>query len=212
MRGLRTKIGREEFDYQALMDALSGYANPRDCVTRLLRNGTIIRIKKGLYIFGEDERREPYSRELLANLIYGPSFISLESALSFYGLIPERVEAVMSVATGRSREFDTPAGRFVYRSARKDSFSLGVTRVEERNASFLIASPERALADKIRSDRRGSFSGLTMMHEYLFEDLRLDESGFVGMDPDFMEQLANALGSRKVGMCAKLLLQMRNRR
>ena len=118
----------------------------------------------------------------------------------------------MSVTPGRSREFDTPAGRFVYRSARKDSFSLGVTRVEEGNASFLIASPERALADKIRSDRRGSFSGQVMMHDYLFDDLRLDESGFVGMNPDLMEQLAGAMGSRKVSLCAELLLKMRNRR
>jgi predicted transcriptional regulator of viral defense system len=66
-----------------------------------------------LYIFGDEERRGPYSRELLANLMYGPTFISLESALAFYGLIPERVEAMLSVTTGRSREFDTPVGRFV---------------------------------------------------------------------------------------------------
>lgn len=207
MKGLRNRIGREEFDYQILKDALSGYANPRDCVTRLLRNGTIIRIKKGLYIFGEDERREPYSRELLANLMYGPSFISLGYALSFYGLTPERVEVVTSVTSGRSREFDTPVGRFVYRSTRKESFALGVSRIEEGRTPFLIASPERALADTIRSDRSGGVTGLAMMREYLFDDLRLDESGFVKMDPELMLRLADALGSRKVGMCSKLLLQ-----
>jgi predicted transcriptional regulator of viral defense system len=211
MKGMRSRIGREEFDYQTLMDVLSEYASPRDCVTRLLRNGTIIRIKKGLYIFGDDERREPYSRELLANLIYGPSFISLGSALSFYGLIPERVEAMLSVTTGRSRAFDTPVGRFVYRATRMNSFSLGVSRVEEGRTAFLIASPERALADAIRCDRRGEFSGLAMMREYLFEDLRLDESGFLKMDPEQMTQLAAGLGSKKVGFCAKLLETMRSR-
>jgi hypothetical protein len=211
MKGLRNRIGREEFDYQALLSALTDYASPRDCITRLLREGTIIRIKKGLYIFGEDERREPFSRELLANLIYGPSFISFESALSFYGLIPERVETLLSVTTGRSREFDTPIGRFVYCSARKDSFSLGVVRVSEGRTPFLIASPERALADKIRSDRRGPLSGLAVMREYLFDDLRLDESGFLKMDPGSMERLAEALGSKKVAFCAKLLSQMKGR-
>jgi hypothetical protein len=209
MKGLRNRIGREEFDYQALLDALSGYASPRDCITRLLRAGTIIRIKKGLYIFGEQERREPYSRELLANLIYGPSFISFESALSFHGLIPERVESMLSVTTGRSREFDTPVGRFVYCSTRMDSFSLGVDRIAGGRTPFLMASPERALADKIRNDRRGPLSGLAVMREYLFADLRLDEAGFLAMDPGLMERLAEAMGSKKVGLCAKLLSQMK---
>lgn len=209
MKGLRNRIGREEFDYQTLLDALADYASPRDCITRLLRNGTILRVKKGLYIFGDEERREPYSRELLANLIYGPSFISLGSALSFYGLIPERVEAMLSVTTGRSREFDTPVGRFVYRSTRMGSFSLGVSRIEEGRTSFLIASPERALADTIRNDRRGSFSGKAMIREYLFDDLRLDESGFLEMNPELMTQLADSMGSKKVGFCAKLLSQMK---
>ena len=211
MVGLRNRIGREEFDYQTLLDALSNYASPRDCITRLLRSGTIIRIKKGLYIFGDEERREPYSRELLANLMYGPSFISLESALAFFGLIPERVEAMLSVTTGRSREFDTPVGRFVYRSTRIESFSIGVSRIEEGHTSFLIASPERALADTIRSDRRGSFSGQTMIREYLFDDLRLDESGFRTMSPDLMTRLAEGLGSKKISFCAKLLSTMRSR-
>ena len=72
MRSLRQKIGREEFDYPALMAAMSRYSNPRDRVTTLIRSGDIIRVKKGLYVFGEHFRRRPYSRELLANLIYGP--------------------------------------------------------------------------------------------------------------------------------------------
>jgi len=147
----------------------------------------------------------------LANLIYGPSFISLESALSFHGLIPERVEAMLSVTTGRSREFDTPVGRFVYCATRMDSFSLGVVRITEERTPFLMASPERALADKIRNDRRGSLSGMAVMREYLFEDLRLDESGFLQMDPGLMERLAVAMGSKKVGFCAKLLSQMKGR-
>ena len=88
---LRERIGREEFDYSALMSTLSGYANPRDKVTSLLRRGVIVRVKKGLHVFGDADRRRPYSRELLANLIYGPSFVSLDYALAFHGLIPERV-------------------------------------------------------------------------------------------------------------------------
>ncbi|MBW1967626.1 MAG: hypothetical protein JRI48_09680 [Deltaproteobacteria bacterium] len=90
----------EEFDYQTLLCILSGYARPRDKITDLLRKGDIIRVKKGLYIFGEGHRKAPYSREVLANLMYGPSYVSLEYALQYYGLIPERVEALTSVTPG----------------------------------------------------------------------------------------------------------------
>jgi hypothetical protein len=59
-----------------------------------LRKGAIIRVKRRLYIFGEDYRRRPFSRKMPANLIDGPTYISLEYALHYFGLIPERVEAI----------------------------------------------------------------------------------------------------------------------
>ena len=96
---IRQKIHLEVFDYQVLMDALAEYRKPRDRITRLLSGGEIVRIKKGLYCFGEAFRREPIIREHLANMIYGPSYVSLEYALSYHGLIPERVETVTSVTT-----------------------------------------------------------------------------------------------------------------
>jgi predicted transcriptional regulator of viral defense system len=80
-----------------------------------MRKGVVVRVKKGLYIFGDEYRIRPFSRESLANLIYGPSIISLESALSFHGLIPERVATVTSVTPKRSKRFTTPVGCFVYR-------------------------------------------------------------------------------------------------
>ena len=83
-------------------------------------------MKKGLYIFGEEYRRKPYSREILANLIYGPSYISLDYALQHYGLIPERVEAITSVARGRSRKFSTPIGLFTYRMIPLNAFRIGM--------------------------------------------------------------------------------------
>ena len=70
---IRNRISREEFDYQTLMDVLRDYAHPRDKISDFLRKGVIVRVKKGLYVLGEDYRRRPYSRQLLANLIYGPS-------------------------------------------------------------------------------------------------------------------------------------------
>jgi hypothetical protein len=65
----RNQILHEEFDYQTLMDGLKGYARPRDKISDPLQKGIIIRVKKGLYIFGDEYRRRPYSREILANLM-----------------------------------------------------------------------------------------------------------------------------------------------
>jgi len=71
---IRRQIPYGEFDYQVLMDCLKDYAHPRDKVSDLLRKGHITRIKKGLYVFGEEYSQGSVSREVLANLIYGPSY------------------------------------------------------------------------------------------------------------------------------------------
>ncbi len=209
MKNLRQRIGREEFDYLALMATLSDYANPRDKVTALLRRGDIIRVKKGLYIFGDELRRRPFSRQLLANLVRGPSFVSLDSALSFHNLIPERVEAMTSVTTRRPKVFATPVGSFIYRQSPKRCFYLGMDRIEEGDVAFLIATPERALADKIRDDRGHPLRTKSDAANYLFDNLRIDQTEFEQMDPGFLGDLANGLKSRKVAICADLLRKLR---
>jgi len=208
-RDLRQSISREEFDYQALMASLSEYANPSDKVSRLLRQGEIIRVKKGLYVFGDRLRKRMFSRELLANLIYGPSFVSLEWALSFHGLIPERVETITSVTTRRPKTFTTPVGIFKYRQSPINAFHLGIDRIEEGDVAFLIASPERALADTIRDNRGYSIRTIGDAERYLFEDLRIERSGFELLSPHILEDIADALRSRKVATCARLLRSRR---
>jgi len=100
---IRQGITREVFDYQVLPEALSGYSKPRDKITKLLASGSIVRIKKGRYCFSESLRREAISREYVANLIYGPSYVSLDYAFSYHGLIPERVNTITSVTMLRPR-------------------------------------------------------------------------------------------------------------
>lgn len=207
---LRNIIGREEFDYPSLMTALAGYANPRSKVTSLLRKGVIIRVKKGLYVFGDDFRRRPFSRELLANLIYGPSYVSLDYALSYHGLIPERVSVVTSITTKREKRFETPVGLFIYRRTPKLSFHLGMDRVEQNDYSFLIATPERALADKLREDRGNTSRNQQDLAAYLFDGLRLDREAFLALDQEALGRIGKALGSRKVELCSRLLQRMRS--
>jgi hypothetical protein len=144
MEQIRRQIPQEEFDYQTLLNCLKDYERPRDKIRALLRSGAIIRVKKGLYVFGPDYSRGPFSRELLANLIYGPSYVSLDYALSYYGLIPERVETMTSVTCGKNRTFSTPVGRFTYWSIPLDSYRVGIDIIQlDEGRSFLMATPKR---------------------------------------------------------------------
>lgn len=207
---LRRRIPHEEFDYQTLLDSLRMYARPRDKITVLLKKGVIVRIKKGLYIFGDEYRKNPYSNEILANLMSGPSYISLEYALQYHGLIPERVEAVTSVTTGRSRQFLTPAGLFIYRMIPKDAFRIGMDRAEiDAGRSFLIAVPEKALADKLQQDRGIGIQTQTALLHYMESELRIDTSALLKMNPDYLDSIAHRYRSRKIRLLSGLIRRLK---
>jgi len=202
---IRKQIPHEEFDYQTLLDCLKGYAHPRDKISDLLRKGSIIRIKKGLYVFGDEYRNKPFSREILANLIYGPSYISLEYALQHYGLIPERVEAVTSVTTGRSRRFSTPVGLFTYRMIPLEAFRVGMDRIETNDGrAFLMATRAKALADKLQ-EVRGSLQSQRELHEYLENNLRVDPTVLKELNPAEITAIARGYRSRRMRLLSDLV-------
>lgn len=138
-------------------------------VKRALAANEIVRIRRGLYILAEQFRRGKPDLFCLASRIYGPAYISLESALAEHGWIPERVVVVTSGVFKRSASFSTPLGRFEFFRTPFRSL-VGVTRVEVvRDDAYLLASPLRALAD-LAHDRRG----LEMDRRYLISGLRID--------------------------------------
>jgi hypothetical protein len=209
---IRNKISQEEFDYQTLMGALEGYARPRDKISDLLRKGIIIRVKKGLYVFGEAYRKAPYSKEILSNLMYGPSYISLEYALQYHGLIPERVEAITSVTTGRSRRFTSPLGLFIYRGIPLSAFRIGMDRIEiGEGRAFLIATPEKALADKIYNDRGPGIRTQRRMSAYLENDLRIDPADLMKLKPETLDIVAQRYRSRKIRLLSDLIRRANSR-
>ncbi len=210
MESIRKHIENEEFDYQTLLHSLSQYSRPRDKISDLLRKGIIIRVKKGLYIFGDDYRQRPYSREVLANLIYGPSYISLEYALHYFGLTPERVETVTSVTTGRSRKYSTPVGLFNYRMIPLAAFRIGMNRVElDDGRSFLIATPEKALTDKIRDDRGNGLQTQGQLLDYLEDNLRVDLTILANLDIGHFDAIAHRYGSRKLRLLSDLVRRLK---
>ena len=203
---IRKKIQQEEFDYQTLLDCLKNYARPRDKISDLLKKGIIVRVKKGLYLFGDEYRRRPYSREILANLIYGPSYISLDYALQYYGLIPERVEAVTSVTTGRSKKFSTPAGLFIYRMIPLEAYRIGMDRIEiNASLAFLMATPEKALADKLYDSRGVGIRTQKDLSVYLLENLRIDPEALRKLKPAGLKIIARHYRSKKIRLLSDLV-------
>lgn len=204
---LRNMVPGEELDYTFLMSALAGYKRPRDKITALLKRGVLIRVKKGLYVFGPDFARRPYSPQILANLIYGPSCVSLQYALSYYGLIPEQSAEVTSVTCKRDKRFDTPAGRFRYRYLHPAKFAVGVCRERvDAESFFLIATREKALADMLLLESRGFRPrNPGELLEHLLEDLRCDEESLGGLDRKHLEEIAALYKNPKVSLLARAI-------
>lgn len=158
------------FSFNFLTDCLQSYKYPRDKITRMIKNEEIIRIKKGLYILSPKHGGNAHL-PVLANLIYGPSYISFDYALSYWGLIPEKVQVITSVTNKRNKQFNTPVGKFTYSYVNPIIFSIGATLITNENISFFIATKEKALCDKIASIK--NIKNINDVSTYLRKDLRL---------------------------------------
>ncbi|MBO4512056.1 MAG: type IV toxin-antitoxin system AbiEi family antitoxin domain-containing protein [Victivallales bacterium] len=183
---IRAKIPNDIFTALELNMLLDGYSNKAQRISLMLKKGEIIQIRRGLYAFAEALRKGLIVEGVLANMIYGPSYVSEEFALSYYGLIPEAVYAVTSVCIGRSRSFDTPFGRYAYRYSRSKAYSIGIDRIGDKGRSFLMASPEKALFDKAFFDKR--FNG-DDPEDYLLEDLRVDLDMLAAQEFRYLDEL-----------------------
>ncbi|MCD6565239.1 MAG: hypothetical protein J7K53_04770 [Bacteroidales bacterium] len=203
---IRQLIEKDVFDYTQLIHVLAEYRKPRDVVSALLRKEQIIRVRKGLYVFGELWRRQPISREMLANLVYGPSILSINYALAWYGLIPERAYVLTSITSGRSRNFNTPLGRFSYTHLSLKRFGFGATIQKSNTGNWLITEPIKALADKVWTDKRFQPTSQASFADYLFEDLRIDEATLARFYNKFnMNNLVRAYSTRKVTWMVEFL-------
>lgn len=164
-----------------------------DVVGRALKGKVLSKLKRGVYLI-----LPPYQKYLpqpfeIAQTLYGPSYISFESALSHYGLIPEAVYNTDSACLKRSKLIRTSLGSFRYFCVPANAFSIGVKRVQENHETYLLATPWKALADLCYVQKK-SWHGLAD----LCEDLRIEKENLVEQDPQILEELAQQYGSKKV--------------
>lgn len=160
-------------------------------VTWLEKQGFIIRLKRGLYVINPECSGKTLSSELIANHLYTPSYISMSTALRYYGLIPEAVYVHQSMTVKHSRCFQTPVGNYDYKYISRKAFPIGVRSMYKDNYAFLIASPEKALCDLIANSSKVILRYMKDVEAYLEQDIRMDMDEFYNMDANIFEEYIN---------------------
>jgi hypothetical protein len=174
-------INEPILDTVRMRHALRGFANQRVKIARLLASGELISLRRGLYASRRD--LDPHC---LAGPMYGPSYISFETALAWHGMIPEGVKEMLSATIKRSASFENDFGRFRYFNVPKAIYPTGIQRIVDADLPFLIASPTKTLADSIA--REPGFRSMANVARWM-EGMRID----VGI----------GLNREELGECAK---------
>jgi len=178
---------------QILMDLLQGYRRPYDKLNDLVNQKMLVQVKRGVFIPGPRASVQAPEKLLLANHLWGPSYVSSDSALSYWGLIPERVYETLSMTTNLAKIYKTPLGRFRYIKLPLPYYSFGIQRVEiSTKQMILMAGKEKSLCDKIITTQRLKLRSVKQTREYLMEDLRISRDTLrelnTGVINDYLEE------------------------
>ena len=170
-------------------------------IKRSIRKGYLIPIRRDLYLIKNAKRALLNSFEI-ATIIYGPSYVSFESALSSHGWIPEAVRTTTCAAVKRAKEFETPIGIFSYEHIPIKAFSFGIEQHQQNALTLFIASPVKALADIIYARKRTweSIGDLS-------EDLRIEIESFQNDDRKLLVGLIENYPSPRVQKTLNVLLK-----
>ena len=118
----------------------------RNQITRWVKSGYLIKLKRGLYLFNETDRGRDVAQLFIANKLYEPSYVSMETALSLYGIIPEGVAVVTSVTAKLTKRFQNSTGNFMYQHVKPQAFR-GFRQEKFGGLPVFIAEPEKAVVD-----------------------------------------------------------------
>jgi len=198
-------IGVIPINKDILYSLYNDLKRPDEKISELERKGLIVRVIRNSYVVSPKVHQQEISRELLANHLYRPSYISLETALSYYGLIPERVYSLRSVCAKLHKKYNTPLGDFEYIKVPENYFPIGIHQeIIENQYAFLIASPTKAICDMIVATPNLRLQSVKAMQSYLEEDLRIDFSDLQNIDTEIIKQCIE-MGKKKTEL--KLLLK-----
>jgi len=181
-------FSEEPLTKQVLLELLKEYKRPFDKINELVKQGILLLVKNGLYVPGPASLIRGPEPFLLANHIWGPSYVSLESSMSYWGMIPERVYEVSSVTTKLSKTYTTAVGRFSYTHLPLPYYALGIQqrRLTDKQ-HILLASPEKALCDKVIATSGILLRSKKQVSDFLLEDLRISEERLNSLNTEEMK-------------------------
>ncbi|KPA16145.1 hypothetical protein MHK_003642 [Candidatus Magnetomorum sp. HK-1] len=166
-------------------------------VFRATQKEEIITLKPGLYCLNEQFRDKNPHPFLIASLLYTPSYISMESALKYHGLIPEAIYQVISVSTHRSKTFKTPLGNYFFSKVPCQKFRAGVKCLKiNDNTWVFIADPVRAIADLIYKNKEVTWK--TDHMRYIYESLRIEHGDLLEFFFTGFDDVYNSISNKRV--------------
>jgi predicted transcriptional regulator of viral defense system len=161
---------------QVLLGLLKGYSRPYDKIMEMVNQGILVQLRRGLYMTSSlisPITPEPF---LIANHFYGPSYISLDSALFHWGLIPERVFEISSVTPKMSKKTMVQNAVYSYTHLPIAYYPLGIQSLSlTKTQTALIARPEKALCDKVITTAGINLRSRQQALAFLVEDLRIEK-------------------------------------
>lgn len=205
MKDILTQIETPYVDSQTLLTFLGDYKRPREWILRKIKNGELVRLKNGFYLIQNKVRVGGIPYEQVSNLLYGPSYVSLEWALSFHGMIPERVHTVTSMTLGRAKEYRTSIGNFSYVSLKSSAYSVGIDLFDAKNSigHFFMATPEKALADFVYVNCKNlNYKDLEID---LFESRRMDREALSQLNRPLLLDIAKVYCSKNIDYLIRIL-------
>lgn len=176
-----------------LLNEYNKYSNPFNKIKSLVKGNSLIPIVKGIY-----ETNPNINGYYLSGIIYGPSYLSFDFALSYYGLIPERVYSYTSATClkKKTKIYQNHFGNYIYKDVPSDVFPYFVNIKEENGYQFLIASKEKALCDKLYSLK--PLKNQIELENLLFNDLRIDEYEFKKLNVEDIDLLSKLYKSTNI--------------
>lgn len=169
--------------HDMVSEMLYEYKRPNDKISELIKSGELTSIRRGLYVPGPELDLPIPDLFLIANHLRGPSYVSLESALSYWGMIPERVYEISSVTLKTAKVYQTDLGRFSFKRLSLPYYAFGVQRVQlSEQQVVLMASREKALCDKIVLTSGVLLRSVTQTQDFLTEDMRIDYDSLQSLD------------------------------
>ena len=191
-------MGNVPVSMEVLQSLYKDYLSPNMHIAMLEKKGLLIRLKRGLYAVSPEISGKELSLGLIANHLYGPSYVSLHWALRWYGLIPERIDTVTSITTRHTREFESSLGRFTFRGVSQEYFPIGIKSQEEAGLHFLLATPEKALCDMLLQEKHVPDQSISRLEVFFEEDMRMDLDDLRQMDGSIIRQCMETGNKKQV--------------